>query len=82
MTCEMQAELKGQRMWPWEEPVEKALGSGNEVQRVDVKSLWETQSAVWLDGPGEASRTPGATAEADAHGSRGGTSGVRRGGTK
>lgn len=39
----MQAELKGQRMWPWEEPVEKVLGSGNEVQRVDVKSLWETQ---------------------------------------
>lgn len=82
MTCEMQAELKGQRMWPWEEPVEKALGSGNEVQRVDVKSLWETQSAVWRGGPGEASGTLGAIAEAGALGSRGGTSGVGRGETK
>ena len=79
MTCEMQAELKGQRTWPREEPVEKAPGSGNEVQSVDVKSLRKTQSAVWGDGPGEASGTPGAIAEAGAHGSRGGTSGVGRG---
>lgn len=47
-------------MWPWEEPVEKALGSPGErgvTKGRCEEFVEETQSAVWLGGPGEASRT-------------------------
>lgn len=70
MTCEMQAELKGQRMWPWEEPVEKALGCDPGTKGRCEEFVGNPECCVARWARRGASRTPGAIAEAGAHGSR------------